>query len=478
MVDKIRVYMDKMPGRKKALWIGSVAASTCLILGFEVWLFSLHGTLGLVQVNHSIRYLFIILGVYGLAVPLIAFLDAVIQSRRPVDLINLPSLPVWIAAIVGIVIPIALLGMLLSIGPSHRVGDKLPQLLIADSSGTYGIPDMTVCFWTLEPSQNTVNWGVNEEQEAIREQKPSRQHAFNLRDLHPDTEYWYQINGGGIFRFTTPPTVDKPLHFAVGSDAHIGARTSRHDLTLKMLQQIADPEHNFDVFFFLGDFVDMGYQDSLWQEAIASFSPVTSILPSRPIIGNHDTLLGGLNLYEDYCYPDGMELKTGSRLYYRIDINDIHFLLLDLEWSAESYTAAQNEWLEKQLASIPPEDWTIVMSHGYYYSSGTVEYGWRWWDNQETIQRITPLFEKYDVDMVISGHNHLIEILQKSEVTYFICGAFGGPPLSERTYISPQSIWYKSGAYAFMDVTIDAQAATIIFRDPDYNELRTFRVTP
>lgn len=478
MLDKIRAYIHKMPRRKKGLWIGSVAASTCLIVGFEAWLFSLHGTLGLVQVNHSIRYLFIILVAYGLAVPVIAFLDVLIQSRRSVDRINLPSLPVRIAAIVGIVIPIAMFGFLFINGPCHRVGDKPPQLLLADGAGAHGIPDMAVCFWTLDASQNTLEWGTTEKQETVQEQKPSQQHAFNLPDLHPNTEYWYRIDGGEIFRFTTPPAADKPLRFAVGSDAHVGASTSRHDLTLKMLHQIADPEHNFDAFFFLGDFVDMGYQDSLWHKAIESFSPTTSVIPSRPIIGNHDTLFGGLNLYEDYCYPDGMELETGSRLYYRIDINDIHFLLLDLEWSAESYTAAQNEWLEKQLASIPPEDWTIVMSHGYYYSSGTVGYGWNWWDNQETIQRITPLFEKYDVDLVVSGHNHILEVLQESGVTYLICGAFGGPPEPERTYTSPQSIWYKSGAYAFMDVTIDAQAATIIFRDPDYNELRAFMVLP
>ncbi len=478
MLDKIRVYIDKMPRRKRGLWIGSVAASTCLILGFLAWLFSLHGTIGLFEVNQSIRHLFIILGAYGLAVPVIAVLDVLIQSRRPVNRISLPSLPVWIAALVGIVIPIALFGLLLISGPCHRVGDKPPQLLLSDSSGAHGIPDMTICFWTLEPSQNTFNWGTTEKQETVQEQEPSQQHAFNLRDLRPDTEYWYQINGGENLHFTTPPAADKPLHFAVGSDAHVGARTSRPDLTLKMLQQIADPEHNFDAFFFLGDFVEMGFHDSLWQKAIEYFSPTTSIIPSRPIIGNHDTLLGGLKLYEDYCYPDGMELDTGSRLYYRIDINDIHFLLLDIEWSAESYTAAQNEWLEKQLASIPPEDWTIVMSHGYYYSSGAIAYGWHWWDNQETIQRITPLFEKYDVDMVVSGHNHFLEVLKESEVTYFICGAFGGPPMPERTYVSPQSIWDKQGAYAFMDVTIDAQAAKIVFRDPDYNEIGTFTVTP
>ncbi|MFC1845842.1 metallophosphoesterase [Chloroflexota bacterium] len=478
MRDRIKTHIKGMPRWKKGLWIGLIAAPPCLILGLEAWLFSMHGTCGLVLVNHQIHYLFIILLVYGLAVPLIAFLDVWIQSRRQAGRIKLPSLYVLIIAIVGIVISIALFGLLLGMGPCHRVGDKSPQLLMADGSGANGIPDMAVCFWTLDPSQNILCWGTEDEQFTIKEQGPSQQHAFNLSDLHPDTEYWYRINQGEISRFTTPPPAGEPLHFAVGSDSHVGNSVSRTDLTVKMLRQIADPEYDYDAFFFLGDFVDLGFLDNLWQEAIEIFSPATSIIPGRPIIGNHDTLFGGLKLYEEYLYPDGMKLDIGTSMYYRIDFNDIHFLLLDLEWSAESYTAEQDRWLEQQLAGIPPEDWTIVMSHGYYYSSGAVGYGWDWWDNQSTIKRITPLFEKYDVDIVVSGHNHVLEVLQKSGVTYLICGAFGGPPEPERTYTSPQSIWYQRGVYAFLDVTINADKATIIFRNSDYNEIESFTITP
>ena len=60
----------------------------------------------------------------------------------------------------------------------------------------------------------------------------------------------------------------------------------------------------------------------------------------------------------------------------------------------------------QQLASIPKDDWKIVVGHGFYYASGSITDGWKWYDNPETINKLTPLFEKYGVDMVFSGHDH------------------------------------------------------------------------
>ena len=62
--------------------------------------------------------------------------------------------------------------------------------------------------------------------------------------------------------FNSPPANGEPLHFAVGSDAHFGAGDSRNDLTAKMLQQIADPTNNYNLFFYLGDLVEYGFKDS------------------------------------------------------------------------------------------------------------------------------------------------------------------------------------------------------------------------
>jgi predicted MPP superfamily phosphohydrolase len=277
-----------------------------------------------------------------------------------------------------------------------------------------------------------------------------------------------------VSQLSVPNTDGQNLHFAVGSDTQFGAGTNSPSQTIAMLSQISDPANKYDIFFFLGDLVEYGFKDSQWREALNTFSPTALSVPVRFVPGNHDTLFGGLSRYLDYCSPDTTESQNGSRLWYRVDVGRVHFLVLDVEWSAETFTKDQEDWLETQLKSIPAGDWEIVMSHGFYYSSGTTVLGWNWYDNPETISALVPLFEKYGVDIVFSGHNHYLEFLQHSGVSYVVCGGFGGKPDSAPTYLSPSSIWLQSGQFGFADVTINPNKATLNFRDPDSNVLKSF----
>jgi UDP-2,3-diacylglucosamine pyrophosphatase LpxH len=271
--------------------------------------------------------------------------------------------------------------------------------------------------------------------------------------------------------------IPKPdIHFAVGSDAHFGAGTNSPDKSADMLKQIGDPANKYDMFFFLGDLVNYGFRDGQWQEALKAFSTTANSIPVRFVPGNHDTLFGGLKRYLAYCGPT-TTTQDASKLWQRIDVGNVHFLLLDVEWSAETFTKEQADWLEAQLKSIPDKDWKIVMSHGFYYSSGVTQFGWNWYDNPETIKALTPLFEKYHVDIVFSGHNHYMEFLQHSSVSYVICGAFGGQPDPTPTYKSPASLWQLTGGAGFVDVTLHDNEATLIFRDYNSNVLQTFTVT-
>ncbi len=115
-----------------------------------------------------------------------------------------------------------------------------------------------------------------------------------------------------------------------------------------------------------------------------------------------------------------------------------------------------------------------MVSHGFYYASGSFDDGWQWYDNPETIDALTPLFEKYGVDLVLSGHDHQMELLQQNGVTYAICGAFGGLPDAPRTYTSPASLWYVNGAYGFVDVSISGNQCNVTFRSSDNAVLKTF----
>jgi UDP-2,3-diacylglucosamine pyrophosphatase LpxH len=357
-----------------------------------------------------------------------------------------------------------------------RAGET-PQLLIEDGSGINGVPNLAVTFRTQELTSNSVQWGQENSSFTLNEAKPSREHIFSLNNLQPDTAYWYQVNDEQKQYFNSPPANGESLHFAVASDAHFGAGDNRNDLTAKMLQQIADPSNKYNLFFYLGDLVEHGFTDTQWQEALQAMSSTTSVIPVKYAVGNHETLLGGLNRYEMYCDPKGMILQSGTQLWQRVDVGKVHFLVIDLEWSAESFNTAQSEWLETQLANIPKDDWKIVVGHGFYYASGSIVDGWKWYDNPETINKLTPLFEKYGVDMVFSGHDHQLELLQKSGVTYVICGTFGGTLESGRQYVSPESVWYSNQNFAFVDVTINGADANLVFRDPDGNEINSFVIT-
>jgi len=456
---------------KKYIYTLLIAVATLFIFGFLAWAFSLHGTIGLFRVNRLVRLVFISVALIGLALPGLALLKIWLKPKRQVDSTR------WLSVLIIVIIIFGIIGIpsgfvYINDIPSSGIESTLPQLLVADGTGAHGVPDLAVTFYTRIPTKNTLTWGEVDTKAMLFEEMADLQHVFMLRNLEPSTEYWYQINDGRTYCFTTPVTDGQHLRFAASGDAHFGADRSRNDLTVNMLEQIADPANGFCLFFSLGDLVEYGFRDSQWNEAFRDLSPTTSVIPTKFVAGNHDTLFAGLEHYKDYCYPDDIDLQTGSRLWNRIDVGKVHFLIIDLEWSAESYSAVQASWLEEQMRTIPSDDWKIVMGHGFYFSSGSIINGWRWYDNQETIQLLTPLFEKYGVDLVFSGHVHQLELLQKSGVTYIVCGGFGGAPEPQRTYESPSSLWYTTGEYGFVDVTVDEKEANIVFRDPDYGELK------
>lgn len=264
------------------------------------------------------------------------------------------------------------------------------------------------------------------------------------------------------------------LRFAASGDAHFGAGTNRPEITASIIEQIAEPSNNFAIFFSVGDLVDMGTRKDAWHRALDELKPLTSSIPVAFVPGNHDNLFKGIDLYKYYTSIQPYSSLAGNTLFYRIDKGNIHFLILDLEWGTEEYSGEQLNWLETQLRDIPLSDWKIVLSHAYYYSSGSLYHGYSWTDNPKSIEAFVPLIEKYGVDLVISGHNHHMEYLQKSGVTYTICGAFGGHPDPERQIVSSSSIWYIHGQYGFLDVTIENYQATLVFRDPQNKEIRSF----
>ena len=123
--------------------------------------------------------------------------------------------------------------------------------------------------------------------------------------------------------------------------------------------------------------------------------------------------------------------------------------MLYLLWDSAEFTREKREWLEKQFAEIPKDDWLFVMLHCDAYASGTSadEYsdgGGFARDNNDIIRDVMPLLEKMNVDAVITGYNHHLEALTKNGLNYFVVGGMGGITDGKLTHISTASLWHSN----------------------------------
>ncbi|AFZ58308.1 metallophosphoesterase [Anabaena cylindrica FACHB-243] len=104
--------------------------------------------------------------------------------------------------------------------------------------------------------------------------------------------------------------------------------------------------------------------------------------------------------------------------YYTFGQDKIQFFALDTNGNADWKN--QLVWLEKEL-SLSKADWKVVFGHHPIYSSG--HYG----SNSKFIKTFTPLFQKYNVQLYINGHEHNYERTRSINGTsYLTCGAGAG----------------------------------------------------
>ncbi len=129
----------------------------------------------------------------------------------------------------------------------------------------------------------------------------------------------------------------------------------------------------------------------------------------QAVLGNHDirTQNGDLQLN----YPN---FNMKGR-YYTFRQDSIQFFALDTNHNAD--WNKQLKWLDQELSQSDAA-WKIVFGHHQIYASGV--YG----ENPALIKKLTPLFQKYGVQLYINGHEHHYERTRSiNGTTYLICGA-------------------------------------------------------
>ncbi len=257
------------------------------------------------------------------------------------------------------------------------------------------------------------------------------------------------------------------LRLSISSDPHWGAETANATARTAILGAIAAAQPQRDAFFILGDNVDFGLNEAAWRAEALELAAALPDIPIRPLLGNHDALLHGERHFASYFFPKRFRSDSGSPYYYAIEAGPATIIVLNLLWGTESFDANQRAWLERRLAATARERPVIVLSHCFFASSGYVDEktGLPWYDHADTLGSVAPILERYGVDLVVSGHNHYMELLERNGLTYALVGAMGGTPDPVPSYSSPHSRWFSRAVYGWLDLDVSAKGIALAFRD-------------
>jgi predicted phosphodiesterase len=135
-------------------------------------------------------------------------------------------------------------------------------------------------------------------------------------------------------------------------------------------------------------------------------------------------LLGaGVKFYASLGNHDNPEQRNygpfsmGGERYYTFRTTDgVRFFALDSNYM----DGPQLAWLEKELSSSA-SDWKIAFFHHPLYSSGRTH-----GSSLDLRKTLEPLFIKYGVNVVFSGHDHIYErVKAQNGISYFVAGSAG-----------------------------------------------------
>lgn len=201
-----------------------------------------------------------------------------------------------------------------------------------------------------------------------------------------------------------PPAANDSLRFAVIGDTGTG---DKHALALA--SQLAEARKTFPFEFavMMGDNLYGGEKAKDYEKKFEK--PYKTLLDAGvkfyASLGNHDE-----PTQSNYKHFN----MNGQRFYSFKPKPGVRFFALDSNYM----DPRQLSWLEGELKASG-SDWKIAFFHHPLYSSGE-----RHGPSLNLRAILEPLFVKYNVSLVLTGHEHFYErIKPQAGITYFIVGA-------------------------------------------------------
>lgn len=242
-------------------------------------------------------------------------------------------------------------------------------------------------------------------------------HHEILDNLLPNTKYYYkvEINGElfGTGEFKTAPLTYEDFTWVMISDTQQHVGPGHHYRTARVIDQ-----NNEDYAFIanVGDLVDDGYDQALWNNFFTIAHQYFDTIPFVPVIGNHDTHRP--TIFTNYFIN---QVNSSDEFFYSFNYGSVHFQILYIPYGhLYELSSVQMRWMEEDLKAAQDMPFRVVMFHCPII--GASMFGRN--ENLETY--LLPTLLKYNVDATIHGHEHHFERGHIDNMMYMILGGGGG----------------------------------------------------
>lgn len=229
-------------------------------------------------------------------------------------------------------------------------------------------------------------------------------YTATLTGLEPGTRYRYRVSHdagtSGNLYFTTPAAELRPWTFLTLGDTQV----ANADRPAAIVRTAVKRFPSANLVLHAGDVINHPWEYREWADLMSALAPVRTSRNVAVSIGNHEQCI----LLRDCRSGDAEGFRThfsapsngaaGQRqTWYRFDQQGVRFVVLD---SFGTDLAAQARFLDDQLRDNPHR-WSVVLMHAGPFASRTNR------TNEAVFSTVLPVIEEHDVDLVLSGHDHV-----------------------------------------------------------------------
>jgi hypothetical protein len=349
-------------------------------------------------------------------------------------------------------------------------GDVVPQPGTPSLTGSGFAPDTLFLTWQRDPTTTmTVQWvgpaatfetaiHCATSENPVWQITPTitkpytntdmKVHRCELTGLRPGTEYQFQIGTmSPVYKFRTMPAkASNTIQFVSGGDSGIDA----HAIGTNILASKQEP------YFALiaGDLAyDNGRSPETFTKFLQNYSkymidPKGRLIPMLSCLGNHEVNGGYKTKRADS--PQYLSVFDGffsDSTYGVLDIGDyLSLVLLDTD-HISPIGGEQTSWLTQTLADRQERPHLIVANHVPAYPSYRAPEGkdGKFGTGEEQRKYWCPLFESYNVDVVLEHHDHTFKrthpltngMKDKNGVLYLGDGSWGKLRIPKQPELRP-----------------------------------------